>query len=54
MTINGKASNVMVFLPFSDVLETVKEKTNELKYQQLVRIEQYKIYNNLKLQMSEK
>ena len=54
MTINGKASNVMVFLPFSDVLETVKEKTNELKYQQLVRIEQYKIYNNLKLQMPEK
>ena len=37
MPINGKASRVMVLLPFSDSLETVKEKINELKYHLLVR-----------------
>ena len=49
MTINGKASKVMVSLLFNDALETVKEKINELKYHLFVRNEQYKIYNNLKL-----
>ena len=44
----------MVTLPFSDILETVKEKINKLKYHLFVRNEQYKIYNNLKLQMPEK
>ena len=39
----------MVTLPFSDILETVKEKMNNLKYHLFVRNEQYKIYNNLKL-----
>ena len=53
MTINGKASKVMVSLSFSEFSETVKEKINELKYRAFVRIEQYKIYNNLKLQMLE-
>ena len=43
----------MVTLPFSDILETVKEKINKLKYHLFVRNEQYKIYNNLKLQMPE-
>ena len=53
MAINGKSSKVMVSLPLSDVLETVKEKINELKYHLFVRNEQYKIYNSLKLQMPE-
>ena len=52
MTINGKFSKAMVSLPFSDILETVKEKVNELKYHPFVRNEQCKINNNLKLQMS--
>ena len=52
MTINGKASKVTVLLPFSDVLETVKEKINELQYHLFVRNKQYKIDNNLKLQMT--
>ena len=43
----------MALLPFSDVLETVKEKISELKYHLFVRNEQYKIYDNLKLQMPE-
>ena len=53
MAINGKASKVMVYLPFNEVLEILKEKINELKYHLFVRNEQYKIYNNLKLQMPE-
>ena len=52
MTINGKASKVMVPLPFSDVLETAKEKINKFKYHPFVRNKQYRIYNNLKLQMT--
>lgn len=47
------ASKVMVSFLFSDVLETVKEKISKLQYHLLVRNEQYKIYNNLKLQMPE-
>ena len=35
MTINGKTSKVIVSLSFSDVLGTVKEKINELKYHAL-------------------
>ena len=31
MTVSGKICKVMVLLPFSDVLETVKETINELK-----------------------
>ena len=52
MTINGKASKVMVSLPFSDVLETAKEKINKFKYHPFVRNKQYRIYNNLKLQIT--
>ena len=51
MTVNGKASKAMVSQPFSDILETVKEKVNELEYHPFVRNEQYKTYNNLKLQI---
>ena len=51
MTINGKASKVIVSFPLSAVLETIKEKINKLKYYPFVRNEQYKIYNNLKLKM---
>ena len=47
------ASKVMVSFLFSDVLETVKEKISKLQYHLLVRNEQYKIYNNLKLPMPE-
>ena len=43
----------MVSFLFSDVLETVKEKISKLQYHLLVRNEQYKIYNNLKLSMPE-
>ena len=53
MEINEKASEFMVLLPFSDVLETVEKKINELKYHLFVRNEQYKIYNDMKLQMPE-
>ena len=35
------------FMPFNEVLETVQEKINKLKYHPFVRNEQYKIYNNL-------
>ena len=51
MTINGKASKDMVSLAFSDILETVKEKINELKYHLYIRNEHRKIYKNLKLQI---
>lgn len=51
MMITRKSSKVMASLPFSDVLETVMEKISELKYHPFVRNEQYKICNNLKLQM---
>lgn len=42
---------VMVSLPVSEIFETVKEKVNKLKYHLFLRNEQYKIYNNLKLQI---
>ena len=51
MMINGKSSKAIVSLPFSEVLETVKEKINELKYHPFFKNEQYKIYDNLKQQM---
>ena len=38
MTINGKSSKVIVTLPFSDILETVKDKINNLKYHYLSEI----------------
>ena len=53
MEINEKASEFMVLLPFRDVLETVEKKINELKHHLFVRNEQYKIYNDMKLQMPE-
>ena len=53
MKINEKASKFMVLLPFSDVLETVEEKINKLKHRLFVRNEQYKNYNDMKLQMPE-
>lgn len=53
MKINEKASKFMVLWPFSDVLETVEEKINELKHHLFVRNEQYKNYNDMKLQMPE-
>ena len=43
----------MVSQPFSDVLETIKGKINELKSHPFVRNEQHKICNNLKLQIPE-
>ena len=43
MTINEKASKVMVSFPFGDILETLKETFNELKYHLFVRNEHYKI-----------
>ena len=39
MEINEKASEFMVLLPFSDVLETVEKKINELKHHLFVRNE---------------
>ena len=44
-------SKVMVSLPVSEIFETVKEKVNKLKYHLFLRNEQYKIYNNLRLQI---
>ena len=53
LLLNGKASKVMISLPFSYSLETVREKINELKCHLFIRNEQIQLYNNLKLQMSE-
>ena len=51
IAINEEASKVMVSLPVSEIFETVKGKINKLKYHQFLRNEQYKIYNNLRLQI---
>ena len=42
VAVNGKSRKVMVSLPFSDVLEILKKKINELKYHFFVRNGQYK------------
>ena len=49
LTIDGKASKVLVSTPLNDVEDRYKSKLNELKLHILVQNEQYKVNNQLKM-----
>lgn len=51
LSLDGKASKVLVSTPFDEVESKLKTKIKELKLHIYVRNEQYKVYNKLKMEM---